>query len=202
MVTLEGQWWRQTAPRYEALSLPHRAKRGGRCHRRGKEARLYASSTRNTAWGELFRHTSPEVSPFEVKRRMSGLRVTGLPVVDFLDPETRALFDVSERALISNNTGFSRKITDRLRQRPDRFGGLILPSAASPGEETLVVFREWIGPHVFVEASHISTPPLRLLRLLESVIESLPPSARTPARQTLLEVRRELVARLDALGGR
>ena len=133
---------------------------------------------------------------------MSELQVTGLPVVDFLEPETRAMFDVSERALTSTNTGFSRKITDLLRQRPDRFGGLILPSAASPGEETLVVFREWIEPHVYVEASHISTPPLRLLRLLERVIDTLPPSARTPARRTLLEIRREIVARLDDPGRR
>jgi len=198
VVTLEGRWWRQTAPRYDALSLPHRANRGGRCHRGGKEARLYASSTRNTAWAELFRHTSPEVSPFEVKRRMSELHVAGLPVVDFLESENRARFGVSERALVSNNVGSCRKLTDLLRQRPDRFGGLILPAAAIPGEETLVIFREWIGPHVSVEASRISTPPLRLLRLLESVIETLPPSARAPARRVLLEIRRELVARLDA----
>jgi len=198
VVTLEGRWYRQTAPRYGALSLPHRASRRGRCHRQGKEARLYASSTRNTAWAELFRHTTPEVSPFEVKRRMSELWVAELPVVDFLEPETRAMFDVTERALISNNVGTARKLTDLLRQRPDRFGGLVLPSAAVPGEETLVVFREWIESHVFVEKSRVSTPSLRLLRLLESVIETLPPIARTSARRLLLEIRRELAARLDA----
>ena len=73
---------------------------------------------------------------------MSELRVAGLPVVDFLEPETRAMFGVTERALISNNVGTARKLTDLLRERPDRVGGLILPSAAVPGEETLVVFRE------------------------------------------------------------
>ncbi len=67
-----------------------------------------------------------------------------------------------------------------------------------PGEAALVVFREWIGSRVSIETSCVSTPPLRLLRLLESVIETLPQSARTPARRILLEIRRELVARLDA----
>jgi len=52
--------------------------------------------------------------------------------------------------------------------------------------------------HVFVEKSRVSTLSLRLLRLLESVIETLPPSARTSARRLLLEIRRELAARLDA----
>jgi RES domain len=145
IVELRGPWWRQTDPKYDALALPPVARTGGRCHRKNEEPLVYASSSSNAAWGELFRHVYSGVSPFEVIRTMSELEVVGLPVVDFDDPVSRALFDVSERMLTSNSYVRCRQLADALRTRRDRFGGLILPSAAVAGEQTLVVFKEWIS---------------------------------------------------------
>jgi hypothetical protein len=150
VVPLIGQWWRQTDPTYDALDLPPLARTAGRCHRKAEPAVLYASSSNNAAWGELFRHVHAEVSPFEVMRTMSALNVTDLPVVDFDDPMIRALFEVSERQLTSNNYAPCRRIMDLLRLGSDRFGGCVLPSAAVPGEQTLVVFKNWISDHLGV----------------------------------------------------
>jgi hypothetical protein len=117
VLAASGLWSRQTDPKFDALDLPHLAKSGGRCHRKGQQPRLYASSSSNAAWGELFRHTIPEVSPFDVIRIMSTLRVGKLPVVDFSDPVMRELFNVTENELTSNNYAICRRLADLLRTR-------------------------------------------------------------------------------------
>jgi RES domain-containing protein len=192
-----GRWWRQTAPRYTAVELPHCAKSGGRCHRRHQQPRLYASSTETAAWGELFRHLYGEVSPFEMRRNMSEIEITELPVVDLEDPYVRALFSVSEASLVSNSYAACRKITDLLRKRPDRFGGMILPSAAVPGERTLVVFAEWIPDHVNVIDADTDATPIRLLPLFRAVAETLPRPLRRLARAFIRDLERQVIARAE-----
>lgn len=160
-----GRWWRQTSPRYGALDLLERARQGGRCHRRYEPSPCYTSSTETTAWGELFRHVYEEVSPFEMRRRMSEIEVRHLPVVDFEDPDVRDMFSVTERSLVSNNYAACRKIADLLRQRPDRFGGMILPSAAVPGERTLVVFRDRVPDKADVPLDRQPSGSLRLANM-------------------------------------
>lgn len=194
IVPLSGRWWRQTDPKYDAMDLPHRAKSAGRCHRKGQQPRLYASSSSNGAWAELFRHTFPEISPFEVIRTMSTLQILGLPVVNFDDPLTRELFNVTEAELTSNNYAICRRLADLLRQRPDLFGGMILPSAAIPGEQTLVVFKEWIPDHVRVVRRRTTTAPIRLLRLFEAVISTLTSRLRREALPFVRAVRKEIEA--------
>jgi hypothetical protein len=191
-----GPWWRQTDPKYDALSLPHLAGSGGRCHRKGQQPRCYASSTENVAWGELFRHSYGEVSPYEMRRAMSQIQVTELPVVDFEDPLVRALFNVPDRALVSNDYAACRKVADLLRQRPDLFGGMILPSAAVPGERTLVVFSEWIADHVtVVERWEPCTASTRLLPLFRSIADTLPSrTLRKAARAFVRELEHEIAA--------
>lgn len=189
---VSGRWWRQTDPKYDALSLPHRAGSSGRCHRKGKQPRLYASSTSNAAWGELFRHTLPELSPFEVIRTMSAIEVSGLPVVNFDDALTRELFNVTEAELVSNNYAICRRLADLLRERPDLFGGMILPSAAIPGEQTLVVFQEWIPQHLRVSRRQTTTAPIRLLRLFEAIISTLSKRLRHETMPLADQIRREV----------
>jgi RES domain-containing protein len=191
----KGRWWRQTSPRYGALAVLERARQGGRCHRKHEPSPCYASSTETTAWGELFRHVYEEVSPFEMRRRMSEIEVTHLPVVDFEDPYVRTMFSVSERSLVSNNYAACRKIADLLRQRPDRFGGMILPSAAVPGERTLVVFRDRVPDHLAVVKETVGTTPTRLLPLFRRIAETLPRPIRSVAKFFIRQIERELSAR-------
>ena len=190
-----GRWWRQTSPRYGPLDLLERARQGGRCHRKHEPSPCYTSSTETTAWGELFRHVYGEVSPFEMRRRMSEIEVRHLPVVDFEDPYVRNMFSVSERSLVSNNYASCRKIADLLRQRPDRFGGMILPSAAVPGERTLVVFRDRVPDHLTVVNQKVGTTPTRLLPLFRSFAETLPKPLRSVAKFFIRQLERELSAR-------
>jgi len=187
-----GRWWRQTSPRYGALDLLDRARQGGRCHRKYEPSPCYTSSTETTAWAELFRHVYGEVSPFEMRRRMSEIEVTHLPVVDFEDPDVRDMFSVSERSLVSNNYAACRKLADLLRQRPDRFGGMILPSAAVPGERTLVVFRDRVPDHLTVVKEEVGTTPTRLLPLFRRVAETLPKPLRSVAKFFIRQLEREL----------
>jgi len=187
------RWWRQTDPKYDALDLPHRARSGGRCHRKGHPPRLYASSSSNGAWGELFRHAS-EVSPFEVIRKMSTIQVSKLPVVNFDDALIRELFNVTEKELTSNSYVICRRLADLLRTRPDLFGGMILPSAAIPGEQTLVVFSEWVPGHLRVLRRSTSTVPIRLLRLFEAVAQNLSRRMRQETVPVTRAVRQEVDA--------
>lgn len=193
---VSGRWWRQSSPRFRPLSLAHMAPSGGRCHRKRQQPRLYMSSTQSAAWGELFRHVQAEVSPFEIKRTMSVVRVTNLPVVDFEDPLVRGLFHVSESALVGNDYGPCRRLADLLRTRPDLFGGMILPSAVVPGEQTLVVFREWIPDHLAVVRSQRGSVPVRLLRLLEAITPTLTRDVQTVARRFALKTHREIQDRI------
>jgi len=123
---------------------------------------------------------------------MSEIEVTHLPVVDFEDPDVRDMFSVSERSLVSNNYAACRKLADLLRQRPDRFGGMILPSAAVPGERTLVVFRDRVPDHLTVVKEEVGTTPTRLLPLFRRVAETLPKPLRSVAKFFIRQLEREL----------
>ena len=129
-----------------------------------------------------------------MRRTMSEIQVTHLPVVDFEDPLVRALFNVRDAALTSNDYAACRKLADLLRKRPDLFGGMILPSAAVPGERTLVVFSEWIPGHLKVVDRYTISPPIRLLPLFRSIAETLPRPLRTIARRFIRDLERGIAA--------
>src|SRR4051794_37792546 len=94
--TVSGTFYKQSAPKYRATDLPCKAEGAGRNHREGREPPMYASSSEDASWGELFRHhLDPDLSPFEVRRRMSRLQVRDLPVLDLTDPGVRAQLGVS-----------------------------------------------------------------------------------------------------------
>lgn len=194
---ISGVFYRQTAPARGALDVPAVAKTSGRYHRRRGEARLYASSSQAAAWGELFRHVEPEISPFEVRRRMSKLRVSGLAVLDLTDPDVRQMVGVSVGNLVSNRPTVCRKIADVVRRAPERYGGILAPSAVDPdAATTLVVFREWIEPAVTVAGVRVGTPPTRLFGLLRRVIGTLPPPVKDRMLVLAAEIERQLKRRL------
>jgi RES domain-containing protein len=169
-----GIFWRNTAPARDALELPAVARSGARYHHRGEPPPLYAASDRDASWGELFRHTDPAVvSPFEIRRRMTELAVVDLPVLDLTDRDARDAIGVTEAQLTSNDYRHCHRIAAFVWSRPERYGGILGPSAAKPGAETLAVSQDWLD-HVTVTASRTQTPPRRLLPLFEEIARTLP----------------------------
>jgi RES domain-containing protein len=173
---LSGTFWRNTPPARDALDLPAAARSGARYHRRGDPPPLYAASDRDVSWGELFRHTDPAVvSPFEIRRRMSELRVVDLPVLDVTDEEARDAIEVTEAQLTSNDYRHCCRLAALVWSRPDRYGGILAPSAAKHGAQTLAASQDWLD-HITVTASRRQTPPRRLLPLFEEIARTLPRS--------------------------
>jgi RES domain-containing protein len=190
---ISGVFFRQTAPKYRATELPCKASGAGRNHRDGREPPMYGSSSEDASWGELFRHhLDVDVSPFEIRRRMSTLQISGLPVLDLTDPGVRAQVGVSEQALTSNDYSACQAITELVRRAPGRFGGILQPSAAIAGEQTLVVFQERLDDHVEILEEPITTPPIRLFGLFELIIDTLPARLRAPLRKLATAIQREL----------
>lgn len=189
---ISGTFWRHGSPARDPLELPERAPASGRYHAKGQQPRLYASSTRDAAWGELFRHVYGPLSPFEVKRRMAKLDVVGLPVLDLTDAAVRRQLGITEQELVGNRYRACQLIASLARRRPDRFGGILAPSAASEDTTTLVVFSEW-RHRVRVAHSRIVHPPTRLLALFERLIGTLPLAVQDEALALLRELRSRLV---------
>src|SRR3954451_13935974 len=124
--TISGVFFRQTSPKYRATDLPAKAKGEGRNHEDGREPPMYASSTMDASWGELFRHhLDPDFSPFEVRRRMSTLQVTDLEVLDLTDVDVRMQLGVTEAELTANDYAITQAITEMVRRNPGRFGGIL-----------------------------------------------------------------------------
>jgi RES domain-containing protein len=192
---VSGTFWHHGSPSRDPLELPERAPASGRYHAKGQQPRLYASSTRDAAWGELFRHVYGPLSPFEVKRRMAKLDVIDLPVLDLTDAAVRRQLGVTEQELVGNRYRACQLIASLARRRPDRFGGILAPSAAVPNATTLVIFSEW-RHHARVEHSRIVHPPRRLMALFERLIGTLPLAVQDEALALLRELRRELRSRL------
>jgi hypothetical protein len=93
---------------------------------------------------------------FEIRRRMSELTVAELPVLDLTDPSVRQAVGVTERQLMSNDYRDCRRVADLVWSDAERYGGILGPSAAKPGEQTLAVSQEWLG--------HVAVGPIGLRR--------------------------------------
>lgn len=190
---ISGSFSRQTRPRRRADELMAQADVAGRFHDEGDEPPMYASSSGDAAWGELFRHTDPAtvISPFEVRRRMSRLQIENLPVVDLTDIAVRRAFGVTATDLAANDYEVCQAIGRLARRAPGRFGGILAPSAAIRGEQTLAVFQGWLEHHVAIKEDHVTHPPPRLLGLFELIVDTLAARFREPLRQLAGRAQRE-----------
>jgi RES domain-containing protein len=165
--TLTRRFWHQGPTGRVLLSFPSPATYGARYHRAGSEGAWYASSRERAAWAELFRHhRSPELSPFEVRRRVGRIRVEGLAVLDLTDPEVLERIGVTEDELVSDDLSLCQAIGERASNAG--FDGILAPSAALPGEATLTVFPNGMK-RVVEEHSRIQRPPRTLTRLLRQI---------------------------------
>lgn len=161
---ITGRFWHQGSPRRAVDSFADPARGRGRYHVSGGPGVWYASDQEQAAWAELFRHFVDDgIDPFEVRRRIGAVAVTDLEVLDLTSPDTRAAVGVTEHDLTGDDYTATRAIAEAARQAG--FEGMLAPSAALPGRQTLVVF---IGgmTRVDPERSRVQQPPPRLADLL------------------------------------
>jgi RES domain-containing protein len=171
------------------LDFPDPARSVGRYHDVGGPGAWYASSTERAAWAELARHITTEgLSPFEIRRRVGRVLVDDLTVLDLTGHSVSADLGVAEAALVGDDYAACRHLAELARGRGA--DGLLAPSAALPGELTLVVFATGI-PALVAEHSRIQRPPVTLVDVMAR-IRSVPDAPSTV---------RDLLADLAA-GGR
>jgi hypothetical protein len=142
---LQGTYYRQTDPKRQPLDLLPVAPRSGRWHAAGDPWPAYASSTPDAAMYELLRGferdlTNPPPLP---TRRMSELAVD-LPVVDLANELALDHVGLRRDQLIDGydlgpETDLCRDVAAEVRRRPAVLG-LLVPSAALPGADVLVIF--------------------------------------------------------------
>lgn len=160
--SLTGTFFRQTDPKRQPLELPELAVRGGRWHCAGDPWPAYASSTPEAAMFELVRGFERDRStpPPLPTRRMSELVIDDLPVVDLANELALEHVGIRREILVdgydlSPETHHCRAIASLVRTRKAVLG-LLVPSAALPGAEVLVLFpagfrRVRIGAQQLVE---------------------------------------------------
>lgn len=164
---LNGRFWHQGPTRRPLLFTRSPTGYEGRYHRRRSAGAWYASSRERAAWAELFRHhASPELSPFEVRRRIGRVWVESLRVLDLTDPNVQQQLGVTTHQLVEDDFSVCQLLGDAARE--GGFEGILAPSAALPGESTLVIFRRGMK-RVSEEHSRIQRPPRSLLPLLRRV---------------------------------
>ncbi len=167
---ISGRWWHQNAPRFALLDCADPAVVDARYQRRGQPGVWYASSRERSAWAELLRHTqSPELSPFQLRRRVGRVQVTGLRVLDLTDPRVRDQLGVGEDELVGDDYRPCQQLAELARAAG--FDGLLAPSAALDGHLTLAVFAHVLTDPTKITAEHsrVQAPPVTLLDLLPGI---------------------------------
>jgi RES domain-containing protein len=161
---ITGRFWHHGSPRRALESFADPARSSGRYHVSGGAGVWYASNQEQAAWAELFRHFLDDgVDPFEVRRRIGAATVTDLEVLDLTSAATRTALGITEEDLTGDDYAATQAIATTARQTG--CAGLLAPSAALPGRQTLVVFADGM-PCVATEPSRVRQPPPRLADLL------------------------------------
>lgn len=161
--TITGHWWHQGPTRHPLTSCADPARGPGRYHQPGEPGVWYASSQEQAAWAELFRHFVDDgIDPFELRRRVGRVTVD-LDVLDLTEVQVRDHLGIGESDLLSDDYTATQALATAARDAG--FDGILAPSAALPGRQTLVVFIHAL-PKVHAEGSEIRQPPPRLADLL------------------------------------
>jgi len=193
--TIAGRYWHQGPTRHPLVSCPAISTTSGRYHRPGEPGVWYASSREQAAWAELFRHFVDEgIDPFEIRRTVGAARCDALEVLDLTDPALLEQLGLHEDDLIGDDYRACQEIAALARDAG--FDGVLSPSAALPGQQTLVVFRQAMGKLRPVGPEKIRQAPPRLVDLLGMI--RLHPDVPRSVRRLLWAIRyagREAVAR-------
>jgi RES domain-containing protein len=148
------------------LDFPNPAVSPARYHRRGDPGVWYAALTERAVWAELLRHHEPDISPWEVRRRVGRARLEGLRVLDLANPVVRGAISVRVEDLVSDDLARCQKIA-AWAQRAG-YEGILAPSAALGGEAILAVFASAMGK-VTEEHSRVQRPPRRMGSLVPRI---------------------------------
>ena len=124
---------------------------------------------------------TPKLLGKHERRRIGRARVAGLRVLDLTDAGVRESLGVAEADLKRDDPTVCRRLADHARAAG--LDGILAPSAAMRGEQTLAVFRSGMRG-LTVEHSRVQHPPISLLDLLARM--SLP----KPVRNALRRLRR------------
>lgn len=117
-------------------------------------------------WAEFLRHHEPDISPWEVRRRVGRARVKGLRVLDLTNPAVRAALGVEAEQLVSDDLAGCQQIAAWARR--EGYEGILAPSAALDGEVILAVFATALGK-VTEEHSRVPRPPRRMASLVHRI---------------------------------
>lgn len=160
-LSLSASVWRQCRPSRGLLAVDDPPSYPGRFHRVGDRATWYSSLSEDDAWAQFFRH-NPQggVDPMEVLRRIGRARVADLVVLDLTDPRTRRLAGITLKQLRSNRYAACQALGRAAREAG--FEGILAPSAALHGENTLVVFDRALTKVTEIQSE--VTPPRSDLR--------------------------------------
>jgi len=166
---LEGVFWHQGATGHSVDSCPDPALYDGRYTRWGQIGVWYGATRERAAWAELFRHSDPSVlSPFQIKRRVGRVRISGIRILDLTDQETLRLLEVDQADLVNDEYSVCQDLS-RLAYS-SRLDGVLGPSAALPGERTVVVFAHIAkAPFLTAETSRVQSPPITMVDWLHLI---------------------------------
>ncbi len=148
------------------LDFPNPAVNVARYHRPGGPGVWYAALTERAVWAEFLRHHSPDISPWEVRRRVGRARVEGLRVLDLTNPTVRRALGVRVKELVSDDLTRCHHLA-AWAQRAG-YEAILAPSAALNGEVILAVFASALSK-VTEEYSRVQRPPRRMASLLPRI---------------------------------
>jgi RES domain-containing protein len=89
-----------------------------------------------------------------------------LAILDLTDPDVRQAIGITEDELRSDDLTRCQQLADAARAAG--FEGILAPSAALRGEQTLAIFSEFLDK-VEEEHSRIQRPPVRMRDLLRYI---------------------------------
>jgi RES domain-containing protein len=164
---LTGRFWHQSSPAHRLLDVADPAVTSGRYHRSGGRGAWYASSSETGAWAELFRHhETGGVSPFEIRRLVGRALVSELRVLDLTNAMVRDAFGVAESDLVDDDLSPCQQVSDRAHAIG--YDGILAPSAALAGQQTLAVFASAMRKAA-EEHSRVKQAPPRMRRFSSRV---------------------------------
>lgn len=142
VLELTSQVWSCADPGSDFFNPRDFAPYAARCHRRGQAEPRYTSSTSaEIAAFETIRYTDPRDLVSPQQRLLRTLEVTDLPYLDFTDALDLGNMDLTLDDLTRDHDfEIPQLLADVARERESL--AALMPSAAHPGAETLVLFPE------------------------------------------------------------
>lgn len=154
---VSGVFFRQCGPGLAVDEVPEPSRQPpGRYNRRG-DGTWYASSSPEGAWAEYYRHFWGEgLDPQEVRRCFGAVAVS-MEVLDLTSEAVRRAIGVTLEELLSDDVTAGQEVADWARTHG--FEGILAPSAAMEGAQTLAVLDPAVLDQAMVREAAVVQPP-------------------------------------------